>query len=58
MLLVKKLKFFHLLCLSKIHGEKVFPDVLDKNEALKDYKNICLLKTQTQYWHFLKGDTP
>ena len=46
MILLKKLKFFHLLCLSKIDGEKVFADVLDKKEALKDYKNISLLKTQ------------
>ena len=30
MILVKKLKFLHLLCLSKIDGEKVFADVLDK----------------------------
>ena len=37
MILVKKLKFFHLLCLSKIDGEKVFADVLDKKEAFKDY---------------------
>ena len=43
MILVKKLKFFYLLCFSKIHGEKVFPDVLDNKEALKDYKNIFLL---------------
>ena len=27
MILVKKLKFFHLLCLSKIDREKVFADV-------------------------------
>ena len=40
--LVKKLKFFHLLCLSKIDGEKVFADVLDTKETFKDYKNICL----------------
>ena len=38
MILVKKLKFFHLLCLSKIDREKVFADVLDKKEAFKDYK--------------------
>ena len=38
MVLVKKLKFFHLLCLSKIDREKVFADVLDKKEAFKDYK--------------------
>ena len=42
MILVKKLKFFHLLCLPKIDGEKVFSDVLDSIEAFKDYKNICL----------------
>ena len=36
MILVKKLKFCHLLCLSKIHREKVFADVLDKKEAFKD----------------------
>ena len=42
MILVKKLKFFHLLCFSKIDREKVFADVLDKKEAFKDYKNNCL----------------
>ena len=35
MILVKKLKFFHLLCFSKIDREKVFPDVLDKKKPLK-----------------------
>ena len=43
---VKELKFFDLLCLSKIDGEKVFDDVLDKKEAFKDYKNTCLRKEQ------------
>ena len=52
MILVKKLKFFHLLCLSKIDGEKVFADVLDRKDAFKDYKNNCLLTTQT--WNFSK----
>ena len=42
MILVKKLKFFHLLYLSKIDREKVFADVLDKKEAFKDFKNNCL----------------
>ena len=40
--LVKKFKFFHLFSLSKIDREKVFADVVDTKEALKDYKNICL----------------
>ena len=43
MILVKKLKFFHVLCLSKIDREKVFADVLHKKEAFKDYKNNCLI---------------
>ena len=42
MILVKKLKFFHVLCLSKIDREKVFAEVLGKKEAFKDYKNNCL----------------
>ena len=40
--LVKKLKFFHFLGLSKIDQEKVSADVLDTKEAFKDYKIICL----------------
>ena len=56
MILVKKLKFFHLLCLSKIDGEKVFADVLDTKDAFKDYKNNCLLKKQT--CNFSKGVSP
>ena len=42
MILGKKLKFFHVLCLSKIDREKVFADVVDKKEAFKDYKNSSL----------------
>ena len=45
MIFVKKLKFFDLLCLSKIDQEKVFADVLDKKEAFKDYKNNRVQKT-------------
>ena len=46
MVLVKNLKFFHLLCLSKIAQEKVFADLLDKKEAFKDYKKTLVRKTQ------------
>ena len=56
MILVKKLKFFHLLYLSKIDREKVFADVVDKKEAFKDYKNNCLRKTQNK--NFSKGVSP
>ena len=42
MISVQKLKFVHVLCLSKIDREKVFADVLDKKEAFKDYKNNSL----------------
>ena len=40
MILVKKLKFFHLLCLSKTDREKLFGDVLDKRKPLKTIKTI------------------
>ena len=42
MILVTKLIFFHILCLSKMDLEKVFADVLDKKDAFKDHKNNCL----------------
>ena len=45
MILVKKLKFFYVLCFSKIDREKVFADVLDKKDAFKDYTNNCLRTT-------------
>ena len=56
MILVKKLKFFHVLCLSKIDREKLFADVVDKEEAFKDYKNNCVRKTQNL--KFSKGVSP
>ena len=56
MILVKKLKFFHLLSLSKIDREKLFADVLDKKEAFTDYKNNCVRKTQNE--NFSKGVSP
>ena len=56
MILVQKLQFFHVLCLSKIDREKVFAEVLDKKEAFKDYKNNCLRKTQDK--NFSKGVSP
>ena len=56
MILVKKLKFLHVLCLSKIDRQKVFADVLDKKEAFEDYKNNCLRLTQNE--NFSKGVSP
>ena len=35
---LKKLKFFHLLCVAKIDREKLFGDVLDKRKPLKTIK--------------------
>ena len=35
----QRLKFSHLLSLSKIDREKVFADVLDTKKAFKDYKS-------------------
>ena len=56
MILVKELKFFHVLYLWKIDREKVFADVLDKKEAFKDYKNNCVRKTENE--NFCKGVSP
>ena len=53
MILVRKLKFFHLLCLSKIDREKVFADVLDKKEAFKDFKRTVYEKRKIRL--FPKG---
>ena len=45
MILVKKLKFFHLLYLSKIDPEKVFVAVLDKKKKpLKTIKRTVYIK--------------
>ena len=38
MISVKKLKFFHVLCLSKIDREKLFGDVVDKRKPSKTIK--------------------
>ena len=44
MILVKKLKFFHLFCLSKIDREKVFADVLNKKKPLQTIKTTVYEK--------------
>ena len=53
MILVKKLKFFHLLSLSKIDGEKLFPDVLHKKRPLKTIKTTVYEKRKIRI--FPKG---
>ena len=53
MILVKKLKFFHILCLSKKNREKVFADVLDKKKPLKTIKTTVYEKRKIRI--FLKG---
>ena len=53
MILVKKLKFFHLLYLSKIDREKVFADVLDKKKFLKTIKTTVYEKRKIRI--FPKG---
>ena len=53
MILVKKLKFFHLLCLSNIDREKVLADVLDKKKPLKTIKTTVYEKRKLRI--FLKG---
>ena len=53
MILVKKVQFFHVLCLSKVDREKVFADVLDKKEAFIDYKTTVYEKRKMR--SFAKG---
>ena len=53
MILVKKLKFFHLLYLSKIDPEKVCADVLDKKKPLKTIKTTVYEKRKIRI--FPKG---
>ena len=38
MVLVKKLKFFHLFVLRKVGRENVFDDILERKKASPDYK--------------------
>ena len=56
MILVKKLKFFHVLCLSKMDREKVFADVLDKKKPLKTIKTTVYEKRKIRT--FSKGVSP
>ena len=56
MILVKKLKFFHVFCFLNIDREKVFADVLHKKAAFEDFKNNCISKTQN--YNFSKGVSP
>ena len=53
MILVKKLKFFHLLSLSKIDQEKVFAEVLDKNKPFKTIETTVYEKRKIRI--FPKG---
>ena len=53
MILVKKLKIFHLLFLSKIDREKVFADVIDKKETSKNIKTTVYEKLKIRI--FPKG---
>ena len=53
MILVKKLKFFHLLCLSNMDRQKVFADVVDKKKSLKIIKTAVYEKRKIRI--FSKG---
>ena len=53
MISVKNSKFFHVFILGKIGEENVFHDILDRKNALLDYKNIKFKKSKN--WDFSKG---
>ena len=51
MILIKNLKFFHLLCFSKMDREKVFAEVVDKKEPSKDYKKkLCTKNAKLEFF--------
>ena len=54
MVLVKNVKFLHPFFWGKKGLEKVFGIVLDRKEAILDYKNINLIR-KLRNWHFSKG---
>ena len=56
MVLVKSLKFCQRFVLCKIHQEKLFGDVLVREQALVDNINMDLKRRQ--HWHFWKGRSP
>ena len=53
MALIKNLKCFDSFYLGKMRKEKVFGAVLDRNQAILDYKNITLRKLHNS--HFPNG---
>ena len=56
MVLVKNWKFCERFVLCKIQPEKVFGDVLVREQAVLDNINMDLKRRQN--WHFFKGDSP
>ena len=56
MIFVKNWQFFLLVILCRIGQENVFYDILDRNNAFLDYKNIKLKKLEN--WDFSKGVSP
>ena len=56
MIFVKNWQFFLLVILGRIGQENVFYDILDRNNAFLDYKNIKLKKLKN--WDFSKGVSP
>ena len=53
MIFVKRLKFFHILCLSNIDLEKVFADIVDKKDSFKHHKKTAYEKRKLRI--FAKG---
>ena len=57
MILVQKRQFFHLLVLGNTGQEKtLFSDILERKNALQDYKNKKFKKSKNL--HFSKGVNP
>ena len=53
MILVKKLRFIHLLCLSKTDREKLFGDVLDERNPLETIKRSVYEKRKIRIFPYV-----
>ena len=56
MVLAKIMKSLYFFFFGKIRPKQVIGNVLDRNLAFVDYKNMGLKKSEN--WHFCKGVSP
>ena len=53
MVLIKKLKFFHLFIFGKISQQKLFEDILESKKAFLNQVHVVTTKNNKLYHHFM-----